>query len=102
MNTQIVDDTLEIAFASEILSTNVQTLRPQLIKALDEAGNISSVVADLAQARVIDSMGFNLLIGLFRECEKRQMSFRVTNPSPEVLRLIKFLNLTDRFGLDDM
>lgn len=100
MKTHTAEDTLHITFSSEILSTNVQTLRPELMQAIDQAEGITSVVADLAEARIIDSMGFNLLIGLFRECEKRRLNFHVINPSEEVLRLIKFLNLTDRFGLE--
>ena len=102
MNIQTQDETLHIAFAGDILSTNVQSLRPELMQALQKAEGITSVQADLQAARIIDSMGFNLLIALFRECEKRQLRFGVINPSPEVLRLIKFLNLADRFGLDHL
>ena len=69
------------------------------MQSLEAAEGITKVEANLAEARIVDSMGFNLLIALFRECEKRHLGFRVTQPSPEVLRLIRFLNLHDRFGL---
>lgn len=101
MNIHTENDTLHIAFTSDLLSTNVHHLRPQLMQAIAEAPEAKAVQADLAKCRIVDSMGFNLLIALYRECEKRGLKFRATNPSPEVLRLIKFLNLTDRFGLSE-
>lgn len=99
MQATLDTSTLRIAFAGDLLSTNVGSLRPKLLAALAENPTAQSVVADLARAGSVDSQGLNLLLSLFRETERRKIGFRVENPNPEVRRLLTLLNLATRFGL---
>ncbi len=99
MKTTLNDGVIRFTFSGDILSTNVQEIRPKLISGLDQHPDAKMVVVDLAACRIIDSMGLNLLIALYRESEKRSLSFRAENPCGDVTRLFSFLNLTERFGL---
>lgn len=99
MNTTFNNETIRFTFDGDILSTNVQAIRPELIAGLDQYAGAKAVVVDLAACRIIDSMGLNLLIALYRESEKRKLTFRAENPCSDVTRLFSFLNLTERFGL---
>jgi anti-anti-sigma factor len=86
-------------FPGDILSTNVAETRVALLGHLAAYPMATAVVADLSQSNLIDSQGLNLLVALYRECERRQMSFRVENPVPEIQRLFTALKLAERFGL---
>ncbi len=99
MKITLNNGTLNIAIAGDILSTNVQQLRPLLIAGIDQNPDTTSVVVDLASCKTIDSVGLNLLIALYRECEKRKLKFRIINPSDKITQLLTFLNLTERFGI---
>ncbi|MCS7008620.1 MAG: STAS domain-containing protein [Chthoniobacterales bacterium] len=100
MKSTLEDTTLRISFDGDLLSTNVHDLRPKLFQALEANPDATTLHADLKNCKVIDSMGLNLLIALYRECEKRKISFKAINVSPEVKRLFGFLNLTSRFGVE--
>lgn len=100
MQTILDASTLRIVFAGDILSTNVAALRAELLLALGAHPDAAAVVADLANARVVDSQGINLLLALYRETERRKVAFRVENPSAEIRRLFDLLNLAGRFGLN--
>jgi anti-anti-sigma factor len=99
MHATLSDQRLEVTFEGDILSTNVGSLRTSLLAELDRNPACTAVVANLARARRVDSQGLNLLISLYRECERRQLAFSVIEPQPEVLRLFTYLKLTQRFGL---
>ena len=99
MKASLEDTTLRLSSTGDILSTNVAAIRPLMLTLLSDHPDATSVVLDLEASRVIDSQGLNLLIALYRECERRSLPFRVVNPSPDIQRLFSFLNLTERFGL---
>lgn len=99
MQAHLDQGTLRLAFAGDILSTNVAQQRVALLGHLAAHPAATAIVADLTLARAIDSQGLNLLIALYRECERRQLAFRAENPAPEILRLFIALKLAERFGL---
>jgi anti-anti-sigma factor len=99
MQATLSDQRLEFTFEGDLLSTNVASLRSALLAELERNPACTSVVANLARSRRVDSQGLNLLISLYRECERRKVSFSVSQPQPDVLRLFTYLKLTQRFGL---
>ncbi len=100
MQTTLDASTLRIVFAGDILSTNVAALRTELLVTLGAHPEAKHVAADLTNSRTVDSQGINLLLALYRETERRQVGFRVENPSAEIRRLFDLLNLSGRFGLN--
>ena len=99
MQALLTQTTLRLTFDGDLLSTNVDTLRNEILAALAAHSGAQSIVADLAHCRLVDSKGVNLLIALYRESEHRKLAFKVENPSADVRRLLTLLNLTTRFGL---
>ena len=99
MQAHLENGTLRLAFAGDILSTNVAQKRLALLAQLAAHPTATAIVADLTLSRAIDSQGLNLLIALYRECERRHLAFHAENPAPEVLRLFIALKLAERFGL---
>lgn len=99
MHASLHDSSLLFTVAGDLLSTNVATVRADLLTALDRHTSATSVVVNLAAARTVDSQGLNLLISLLRECERRKLELRITEPQSQVHRLLSYLNLASRFGL---
>ena len=99
MQTLLTQTTLRLTFDGDLLSSNVDALRNEILAAFTQNPGAQSVVANLANCRLVDSKGINLLIALYRESEHRKLAFKVENPSADVRRLLTLLNLTARFGL---
>jgi anti-anti-sigma factor len=99
MQTQFQNNSLRLVFPGDILSTNVAETRVALLGHLAAYPMASTVIADLGQSNLIDSQGLNLLVALYRECERRHAAFRVENPVPDIQRLFFALKLAERFGL---
>jgi anti-anti-sigma factor len=86
-------------FEENLLSTNVQSLRKSLLEQLTAASQLQGVVADLSSVSQIDSQGLNLLVGLYRECQRRGVSVKATGASVDIVRLLGYVNLAGLFGL---
>jgi ABC-type transporter Mla MlaB component len=99
MQASLENDTLRLAFDGDILSTNVAAHRFALLSHLAAHPTATTVIADIALSKVIDSQGLNLLIALYRECERRKLAFHVENPASDIQRLFIALKLAERFGL---
>jgi len=99
MQSTLTDSTLRIIFDGDLLSTNVDALRQKIITIIGSNPGATTVVADLKNARLVDSRGVNLLIALYRETQTRKFGFSAENPSADVHRLLAMLNLEERFGL---
>ena len=101
MNALYSDTTLTLTFDGDLTSTTVVSVRAELIELLKNYPSATALVANLSQVGQVDSMGLNLLIGLYREAHFRKVPFRIENPVPSVRRLFALLNLTERFGLSE-
>ena len=99
MNSESLPSTLVINFPHPILSTNVAELRTLLAGKFTDNPDCSAVEVNLEGCPTIDSSGLNLLASLYRECIKREIPFKVTNPTNDIHRLLTFLKLNERFGL---
>ena len=102
MNSESLPDVLVINLPHPILSTNVAELRTTLSKQFASTPDCSAVEVNIAGCTTIDSSGLNLLASLYRECIKRGIPFKVTNPTKDIHRLLTFLKLNERFGLESM
>ena len=99
MNSDPLPNTLVINFPHPILSTNVAELRTSLAEKFSSNPDCSAVEVNIDGCPTIDSSGLNLLASLYRECIKREIPFKVTNPTKDIHRLLTFLKLNERFGL---
>ncbi|MEI6035846.1 MAG: STAS domain-containing protein [Verrucomicrobiae bacterium] len=99
MNLEDRPDALVIHLPHPILSTNVVEFRSLLSAHFCSSPKCPAVEVDLTGCPAIDSSGLNLLASLYRESVQRKIPFKVTNPSSDILRLLTFLKLTERFGL---
>ncbi len=99
MQSTLTDTTLRIIFDGDLLSTNVDPLRQEIIALIKNNPAANHIIADLKNSRLVDSKGVNLLIALYRETQTRQFKYAVENPSPDIRRMLALLNLEERFGL---
>ena len=99
MQATFTANTLRITFDGDLISSNVDALRTQILFAMAQHPSAQTIVTDLINARMIDSKGINLLIALYRETQSRKISLIAENPTADIRRLLGLLKLSERFGL---
>lgn len=93
------ETTLTIRMEEDLVSTVAAQTLEDWKSWMAESDGVEEICLDLSGARIIDSEGINLIIGLYRECSAAGKQFRVEKPTPENLRLFKILKLSKVFGL---
>lgn len=96
----------EIAFRfpGDVLSTTAEDLRNSLDQVLQKpaalAGSFQYFDADLRAARMVDSVGLNLLVWLWRVVTARGGRLRLRISSPDIERTFRFTRLSDRADVE--
>jgi anti-anti-sigma factor len=96
----------EIAFRfpGDVLSTTAEDLRNALDQVLQTpaalAGSFQYFDADLRAARMVDSVGLNLLVWLWRVVTARGGRLRLRISSPDLERTFRFTRLADRADVE--
>lgn len=93
------DNTLTIYMEEDLVSSGASKVLETWKSWLSECTETPDIVVDIEQAKIIDSEGINMIIGLYRECTTQGRSFQVINPTAENLRLFGILKLSKIFGL---
>ncbi|MCC6234108.1 MAG: STAS domain-containing protein [Verrucomicrobiales bacterium] len=97
MTHTIADDTLTVQIPGDVLSTTVEGVRQEVSTLLAlptvKLGCISRLQLDLQRAKMIDSAGVNLLVGLVRACQTANLKLGVIVSSRVVHRTLLFTRL---------
>ena len=88
----VPDDPLAVA--------TIKPLHDQMIHYFADPEKFQKLVIDLAGVKVIDSLGVNLLVGLYKECRKYGKAYQVSHCSQSIRRLFDLYKLTGYFGVE--
>ena len=87
--------TLKLVLPGDILSTEIETLRPAIFGILEStpAENWEVLVFDLSATTMVDSAGLNLLISVIRSVQPRGVKLRAIITNNNIFRTFKFTRL---------
>lgn len=83
-----------------LVAANTEKLLEQAKGIFDKPDAFKSVIIDLTHVEAIDSLGINMLVGLYKECQKHQKTFKVVGASQALKRLFEIFKLTSYFGIE--
>lgn len=99
INLEKVNDVLIISLDSDS-KLNVaisQKFKQDVTKLIDQPG--MKVIISLANIGYIDSSGFGSLLSVLRACKNTDSQLKICNISPEVMELVKLLQLQSVFDI---
>jgi len=95
----IENDQLTIKLEENLVATNASKMLAEIKAIIEDVENIHQVIADITKVDVMDSLGVNLLVGVYKQCSEQNWTFRVAGASPSILRLFSLYKLTSYFGI---
>lgn len=78
--------------------TATQKVKADVVASITQQSNI---VLDLSNIIYIDSTGFGMLLSMLRHCKHNEATLKLCNISPEVMELIKLLQLQHVFDIKE-
>ncbi len=88
-----------VSVVGEVDVSNASELREALDAAL--AQEPAGITADLAQVAYIDSTGIGVLVGAATRSAEADVAFAVTNPQPNVRRVLGLLGVEGQLNITD-
>lgn len=98
LSTTLKDQVLYLAPQEDLLASSAQTFRTEMIEALESAQE--GVVLDLSAVSQVDSLGISLVVGLFKSCQSKELTFSVVAVNDNILRVFKLFKLTQFFSVE--
>jgi anti-anti-sigma factor len=91
------DKTLLLTIPGDILSTNADQTKKEIYTVL-ESGNVkaagwTTLKLDLTAAKMIDSVGLNLIVSLYKEAKKTNAKTTAVISNPNIQRTFLFTRL---------
>lgn len=86
--------------SKEIVATNVPTMRDLLISRLDEDQTWDSLVLDCSLIETLDSIGVNLIVGLFKKVKANDKQFKVIGCNQPILKVLELFRLNTQFSVE--
>lgn len=92
-------EVLRLIPRTDLVASTVEEHRASMMKVIETAEK--SVVLDLGEVSLIDSLGITLVLGLFKSCQKAGCSFAIEGVKPDIVRVFKLFNLTKFFSVSE-
>ena len=96
-NIAALANTVQVSIAGDLTSTTFEQSKLAIFQAMDEAdarhASWSTLRIDLGSARMVDSVGLNLLVHVIKHVEQRECKLEVIIGHPSVARAIAFTRL---------
>lgn len=104
INVEQIGDVVVISFSNDnkLNVTVTQRIKTEIIKIISPN---SKIILNLSGINYIDSTGFGMLLSVLRHCKNNNSTLKLCNITPEVMELIRLLQLQAVFdirgGVDD-
>jgi anti-anti-sigma factor len=92
-----IQHSLEITIPGDIVSTNADQVRTDIMALLESepvvASKFTMLKLDMSAAKMVDSVGLNLIVGVYKEAKKRNAATAAVLTSPNIQRTFYFTRL---------
>jgi len=101
MQVQNQHEELRLVAEENLTSTHAIVLRHVMQNGLKQT-QAPNVVLDLTHIHEIDSMGMQLIIGLFKSCKEQAKTFRLEVASPHIQSVFRLCKLNTLFTVSEV
>jgi len=97
------EESVTLRVPGDLISTNADALRNEIGGLLETSGgaprNWDLFVLDLTAAKMVDSVGLNLVVSLLKRVQARGARMQINYASPNILRTFTFTRLDKHVSL---
>lgn len=99
MEVNLMENRLEFIAKDNLVAANLEAQMSVIKDAMSKYSDITEVTLNLKNVTEIDSMGINLVVGLYKQVNAASKKFSVNNVSRPILNLFNLFKLTSYFDV---
>lgn len=97
MEANLSENKIEFIAQENLVASNLDVQLNVIKDALSKNPQIENIILNLSNVTEIDSMGINLVVGLYKQVHSENRKFSVNNTSRAILNLFNLFKLTSYF-----
>lgn len=99
MEYRIEGDRLILTPGTDLVASRIEALRDFFDESLHRNPNVKAVRLDARGIRIVDSLGVNLIVGLFRQTSAEGREMEIAGAGPEFVKVANFFRLPALFPI---
>jgi anti-anti-sigma factor len=98
METKLNGTELEIILVDNLVASNLEN-QEAAIREFINTDNIEHVKLNMENVTEIDSLGINLIVGVYKELTKKEIKFSTINTNSQIKNLFSMFKLSSYFDV---
>ncbi|MBF0233523.1 MAG: hypothetical protein HQK65_10865 [Desulfamplus sp.] len=92
-------DTLILIPETDLVASHIERLRDYCLEALTHHTKVSTVILQADNIETVDSLGVNLIIGIYRQVSSESKIFKITGAGERFLKVAAFFQFSALFSI---
>ena len=84
---------------TNLIASNIPDIREDLLARIDQDDKWKELVLDLSDTDVIDSIGVNLVVNLYKKIDSANKSFKTIGCNKSIMEVLKLFRLDQHFKI---
>jgi anti-anti-sigma factor len=93
------NNTLILIPEEDLVASSIEKMRDSLLDELKKYPDVKNVVLDATGIMVVDSLGVNLIIGLYRQTKAESKSFEIIGAGEKFMKVATFFRFPSLFNI---
>lgn len=89
-----------LVLESDLVASRVEEMRQFLMEQLKAYPDESAVILDVQGIEVVDSLGVNLIIGLYKHVAAESKEFKIVNAGEKFMKVANFFRFNSIFPVE--
>ena len=99
MKINLKDDSLYLTPEIDLIASTIEALRDEIVSELKANHNATMIILDATGIDQVDSLGVNLIIGLFRQIKSESKTFEIINAGEKFMKVAVFFKFSSLFTI---
>jgi anti-anti-sigma factor len=100
MNTTIQENRLVLQPRTDLVASHIEALREAVLAQMKKHSTVNGIVVDATGIDIMDSLGVNLIIGIYRHASAESKTFEIINAGEKFIKVARFFRFYALFSVN--
>ncbi len=97
MKTNVTEKTLFLIIETDLVASRIEELRDSCRKEFEGHPDVTHIVLDVSGVEFVDSLGVNLIVGLYRQSAAESKTIEITGAGKNFMKIANFFRFPSLF-----
>jgi anti-anti-sigma factor len=100
MNVSIQENRLVLQPKTDLIASHIEALREAVLAEMKKHPDVTAIVVDAEGIEIVDSLGVNLIIGIYRQSAAESKTFEIINAGEKFIKVARFFRFYALFSVN--